>query len=72
MGYYEGRLTLKLSDREKQVLQLIASGLSDKEIAKELNISIRTVQTYVKNVMLKFSSLNRAHAVALAIRSGII
>ncbi len=72
MGHYEGSLTLKLSNKEKQVLQLIASGLSDKEIANELKISYRTVQTYVRNINLKFSSLNRTHSVALAIRNNII
>lgn len=72
MGHYEGNLTLKLSNREKQVLQLIASGLSDKEIANELKISCRTVQTYVRNIDLKFSSLNKTHSVALAIKNNII
>lgn len=65
-------LTLRLSPREKQILELIAAGLVDKEIATELRIAYGTVRNHVDKVVLKLGATNRAHAVATAIRSNII
>lgn len=65
-------LTLRLSPREKQILELIAAGLVDREIATELCIAYGTVRNHVDKVVLKLGATNRAHAVAIAIRSNII
>ncbi len=43
----------KLSNREREIVKLIADGKSNKEIARILNISEKTVKTHVKNIMLK-------------------
>jgi DNA-binding NarL/FixJ family response regulator len=53
-----------LSPREVQVLNLLASGLTYKEIAEELKIGVETVRTYVKNICHKMHVRNRIEAVA--------
>lgn len=55
---------MKLSSRESEIMGFISSGFSDKEIAKELSISSRTIQTYVTRICLKLGARNRPHAVA--------
>jgi len=55
---------MKLSIRETEIIIHIANGFSDKEIANKLNISPRTIQTYVFRICLKLNARNRAHAVA--------
>lgn len=55
---------MELSNRELEVVIQIANGLSDKEIAQKLEISIRTVQTHVTRLCVKLCARNRAHAVA--------
>ncbi|MDI9628098.1 MAG: response regulator transcription factor, partial [Acidobacteriota bacterium] len=49
----------RLSQREREVLKLIARGYSYKEIARELFISIKTVETHVSNVLRKLQLSNR-------------
>lgn len=61
-----------LSQRETQVLQLIADGLSNKQIAAELGIAEATVKTYVTSLFEKLGAVHRAHAVALALRHHLI
>jgi DNA-binding CsgD family transcriptional regulator len=56
-----------LSERELNVLRLTASGLSAKEIAKELKIAPRTVERHIDHVRLKTRTRNRSHMVAFAI-----
>lgn len=53
----------KLTEREKEVLGLISQGLTDKEIADQIGISLHTVKTHRKNVLTKTSSRNTAEAV---------
>lgn len=60
------------SERETQVLQYIARGYSNREIAVELEISEETVKTHIKNLLLKLGASCRTHAVAIALRRGII
>ncbi len=62
----------ELSDREIQILQLIAEGLSNKGIAQKLSISEHTVKYHLKNIMQKLGVQNRTEAVAFAIRAGLI
>ncbi len=61
-----------LTNREIEVLQLVARGMRNKEIAAELRISEETVQGHVKNILAKLSVHDRTEAVAVAIRRGIV
>jgi DNA-binding NarL/FixJ family response regulator len=61
-----------LSDREQAVLKLIAAGLDTREIARELCYSTRTVAGIVQDVTRRFRLRNRAHAVAYALRTGLL
>lgn len=59
---------MKLSKREQEILELISWGYSDKEIALNLNISARTVQTHVTRIVIKLNARNRTNAVANYLR----
>jgi DNA-binding NarL/FixJ family response regulator len=61
-----------LSDREVQVLRLIADGLDTNEIARELCYSQRTVKNVLHDVTSRLHLRNRSHAVAYAVREGLI
>jgi DNA-binding NarL/FixJ family response regulator len=63
---------MPLSQREHQVLQLIADGLENQAIANVLYVSVETVRTHVKSILRKLSSRDRTHAVAVAFRSGVL
>ena len=63
---------LTLTVREMEVLQLIATGMRNKEIGGALNISEETIQGHVKNILAKLHVHDRTEAVTLAIRRGII
>lgn len=55
---------IEMSPRQQEVLQLFAQGLTDKEVAQELEISPRTVQTHMKNFLAKNRIRTRLEAVA--------
>jgi DNA-binding NarL/FixJ family response regulator len=57
-----------LSKREREVMDLLAEGLTAEEIAERLVLSPLTVQTHVRNVMRKLGARTRVHALALALR----
>lgn len=61
-----------LSARQQSILELIASGLSNKEIARSLGISPETVKTHVTNIFIKLGTDRRAQAVAFAHTLGMI
>ncbi|MEU3957561.1 LuxR C-terminal-related transcriptional regulator, partial [Streptomyces achromogenes] len=61
-----------LSERERAVLRLVADGRETEEIARELCYSSRTVTTVVHDVTRRFQLRNRAHAVAFALRTGLL
>ena len=61
-----------LSDRELQVLQLLAYGHTNKEIATELTISQQTVKSHVIHIFQKLGACDRTEAVAIALRRGIV
>ena len=84
---YEGRSTLPpdvearlaeragnahLTPREVQVVELIAQGMRNKEIAAALGISFETAQVHVKNILGKLKVQDRTAAVSVAVRRGII
>ena len=61
-----------LSDRETEVLQMIAEGLSSKEIANRLTLAVKTVENHRGNLMRKLSVHNTAGLTRYAIRSGLL
>ena len=63
---------LGISEREIEVLALVAAGKTDKDIADELFIGVRTVQSHVGNLLTKLEVNARSAAVARALRAGII
>jgi DNA-binding NarL/FixJ family response regulator len=62
---------LRLSDRERQVLQLIAEGNTTKEIAFKLHVSVKTVETHRQNLMNKLDIRSLAGLTKFAIREGL-
>jgi DNA-binding NarL/FixJ family response regulator len=62
----------KLTDREKQVLKLLAEGHTHKEIARILNISVKTVIAHNTNINEKLNIHNRSALVKFALQKGII
>jgi len=62
--------TVELSERERQVLRSIASGLSNKEIATSLGISVATARNHVQHILQKLGVHSKLEAVALAFRHG--
>jgi DNA-binding NarL/FixJ family response regulator len=66
------RITRPLSARELTVLERVAEGLTNAEIASELGISPDTVKTHLARVLEKLSARDRTHAVSRALRAGLI
>jgi DNA-binding NarL/FixJ family response regulator len=61
----------ELSDREVDVLRLIANGKDNAEIARELTISPKTVKNHISNILVKLQIENRIQAAVFAVRSGL-
>lgn len=61
-----------LSARERQVMEGLVAGLSNKTIARDLNISPRTVEVYRDNVMTKLQAASLSELVRLAVRAGVL
>ena len=61
-----------LSKRETEILQKVAYGATTKEVARDLEISPHTVKTHLERIFEKLGANDRAQAVAIAIRSGIV
>ncbi|MFZ5468375.1 MAG: response regulator [Myxococcota bacterium] len=61
-----------LSEREKEILQLIAKGVSNSEAARMLNLSKATIRTHLEHIYRKLEVTNRVEAVTEGIRKGII
>jgi RNA polymerase sigma factor (sigma-70 family) len=62
----------ELTKREQQILKLISEGNTNKQIAKTLSISEQTIKNHVSAILRKLNANDRAHAVVLAIKNGLI
>ncbi len=60
---------MKLSPTKHKILTLVAQGYTDKEIAYKLQISNRTVQTHLSNIIARLNARNRTNAVVLYLYS---
>lgn len=62
----------RLSPREREVLQLVANGYENKQVATELGLSEATVKTYMRGIFERLEVTSRAEAVAVGLRLGVI
>jgi DNA-binding NarL/FixJ family response regulator len=62
----------ELSDRETEVLRLIANGMDNAEIARDLHISPKTVKNHISNILMKLQIENRIQAAVYAVRRGLV
>jgi DNA-binding NarL/FixJ family response regulator len=69
---FNRRVESLLSERETEVLQHLANGLTTDGVGKELYLSPATVRSYAENAMHKLGASNRLHAVTTALRMGLI
>ncbi|GAB4475737.1 MAG: hypothetical protein OHK0037_37100 [Elainellaceae cyanobacterium] len=70
MGVDESQNSSALSDRELQIVELVAAGLTNQEIAEKLEISKRTVDNHISNILTKTSTGNRVALVRWALQWG--
>ncbi len=68
----EDTRTALLTKREREILQLLAHGLSNAEVGQRLFISQETVKSHVRHILAKLDAGTRTHAVAIAMRDGTI
>ena len=71
-GEAVARVRAELSDRELDVLKLIANGTDNAEIARALHISPKTVKNHISNILMKLQIDNRIQAAVYAVRTGIV
>lgn len=69
---YRNLAAAALSSRERDVLQLLADGLSTREVARRLNYSERTIKNVLQHLTVRLDLRNRTQAVAVAVRNGWI
>ncbi|HEY9632740.1 MAG TPA: helix-turn-helix transcriptional regulator [Coleofasciculaceae cyanobacterium] len=70
MSNNESYMPASLSDREVQIIELVAAGLTNQEIAQDLEISKRTVDNHISNILTKTSTDNRVALVRWALQWG--
>jgi DNA-binding CsgD family transcriptional regulator len=61
----------RITEREREVLELVAEGYSTAEIGRVLWITEDTVRTHIKRMLARMGARTRAHAVAIAFREGL-
>jgi NarL family two-component system response regulator LiaR len=71
-GPVDRKIKELLSDREMEMLKLLATGMSNKEIADKLYLSLRTVKAHMSNIFTKMSVASRSEALVEALRKGLI
>jgi DNA-binding NarL/FixJ family response regulator len=67
-----GAAAQSLSEREREILQLLAEGFHTEEVARRIGLSVETVKSDTKRVILKLQADTRTHAVAIALRRALI
>lgn len=72
VGAAKPRTNELLSEREKEMLKLLATGMGNKEIAKRLCLSLRTVKAHMSHIFTKMNVASRSEALVEALRSGLI
>jgi DNA-binding NarL/FixJ family response regulator len=72
-SHREARLAIdRLTPREREVLQALAEGLSDREISRRLHVGEGTVHTHVTNILSKLEVSSRLQALVFAVRHGVV
>jgi len=61
-----------LSKREREIMDLLAQGLTGEQVAEKLFLSPETIKTHIRNAMAKLEANTRVHAIAIALREGFI
>jgi DNA-binding NarL/FixJ family response regulator len=61
-----------LTDRQLLVLRMIAQGRATEDIARQLEVSPETIRKHVRSILLNLNAVDRAHAVAIAMREGLL
>jgi DNA-binding NarL/FixJ family response regulator len=61
----------RLSKKEQEVLSLLTDGLSDQEIACELDVEITTIRSHLRNLCSKLSTINRVQLAVLGVKAGL-
>src|SRR5215213_8396090 len=64
--------TSQISEREREILRLVATGATNQQIAHQLNISINTVKVHLRNIFGKIGVASRTEATVYAVRSGLV
>lgn len=59
---------MTLTRREYEIVKMVARGMANKQISRELTISERTIEKHLTNIMRKLGASNRAHIAAFAVR----
>jgi DNA-binding NarL/FixJ family response regulator len=67
-----GTAAQALSEREREILQLLAEGFHTEEVARRIGLSVETVKSDTKRVIAKLQADSRTHAVAIALRRALI
>jgi DNA-binding CsgD family transcriptional regulator len=62
----------QISEREREILRLVATGATNQQIAQQLNISINTVKVHLRNIFGKIGVVSRTEATLYAVRSGLV
>jgi DNA-binding CsgD family transcriptional regulator len=69
---FEPRPASGITERERDVLALLADGFTTAEVADRLSVSEHTVRSRIRAILSKLGARNREHAVAKAIRQGVV
>lgn len=70
--YPPQRMSWRLTNRERDVLQFLALRLTNREIASQLHISVRTVESHTASILAKLAVANRREAARYAVQQGLV
>ncbi len=62
----------ELTRRERQILALVCRGMCNREIGRELHITVKTVEWHISNILGKLGAANRTEAVVVALQHGLL